>query len=159
MTELVRIVTLFFRVAILVTISTDPENGAIPKVVGTGLAPSAVNVGETRSGIDLSKMRAKFVVGNEKSDVVVVLEDVLDTLIRVRLRKPIDRGVDVFSYPLYLCAKLHHGFVFCFHLINVESISINFGLESPIIDLLERLIDKVTGKHPGVKSTLLRSRE
>ena len=87
---LMRTITLNFGVSVLSAIRADPKDGTIVEVVGTRLAPGAVGVSEIGYGVDVTEMGAEFAIGNEEGDIVVVTQDVLDTLIGVGLRESID---------------------------------------------------------------------
>ena len=83
-------ITLDFGVSVLSAIRADPKDGTIAEVVGTRLAPGAIGVSEIGHGVNVTEMSAKFAIGNEEGDIIVVTQDVLDTLIGVGLRKSID---------------------------------------------------------------------
>ena len=69
---LVWAVTLFFCVSVFSAVSTNPEDWAIPEVVRTRLAPSAVSVGKSGRGVNVKEVSAEFAVRNEECHVVVV---------------------------------------------------------------------------------------
>ena len=70
---------------VLVAIRTDVEYGAVLSLVGLGLAPGAVDVGQVGGSVDVPEMLTEIGVGYEKRYVIFEAGTVLNALIGVSL--------------------------------------------------------------------------
>ena len=84
-TELVGSVASRLLVTVLTAIRTDVEYGAVLRLVGLGLAPGTVDVGQVGGSVDVPEMLTEIGVGYEKRHVVFKVGTVLDALIGVSL--------------------------------------------------------------------------
>ena len=99
-------------VTVLAAICADVENGAVLSLVGLGLAPGAVDVGQVGGSVDVPKVLTEIGVRYEKRYVIFKVGTVLNALIGVSLGEAEYRLVEFPGGRTNFGSKLCEGTMF-----------------------------------------------